>query len=301
MKHSKSFGLITILLTYIIAAAIGIIIFKIFEGENIYIRILLADIIATIVVYLIGSVLKNSSVYDPYWSIQPIVILISATVFYGGFNFGIFMILTAVCYWGIRLTVNWAISFKNLNTQDWRYDNYKHNYPKLFFLINLLGIHLFPTIVVYLVLLPAIAFIQNSAVNMMTLLGFFLCILSATLQLIADKQMQQFRRERVSKDELINTGLWKYARHPNYLGEIIMWWGIYIMMLSVVPDKWLFGIGALINTMMFIFISIPMADKRNSKKPGFAEYVNTTRCLLPIKKSFITNPLNEEETYKNIL
>ena len=301
MKHSKSFGLITILLTYIIAAAIGIIIFKIFEGENIYIRILLADIIATIVVYLIGSVLKNSSVYDPYWSIQPIVILISAKVFYGRFNFGIFMILTAVCYWGIRLTVNWAISFKNLNTQDWRYDNYKHNYPKLFFLINLLGIHLFPTIVVYLVLLPAIAFIQNSAVNMMTLLGFFLCILSATLQLIADKQMQQFRRERASKNELINTGLWKYARHPNYLGEIIMWCGIYIMMLSVAPDKWLFGIGALINTMMFIFISIPMADKRNSKKPGFAEYVNTTRCLLPIKKSFITNPLNEEETYKNIL
>lgn len=284
MKRSKIFGLIIILFSYIIATAIGIITFRIFKGENIYLRILLADITATIVVYLIGTVLKNASVYDPYWSAQPMVILISTAVFYDKFGLGIFMILTAVCYWGIRLSVNWAISFHNLNTQDWRYDNFKHTYPRLFFLISLFGIHLFPTIVVYLVLLPAIAFIQNSAVNMITLLGFLLCILSATLQLIADKQMQQFRRARASKDDLINTGLWKYARHPNYLGEIMMWWGICIMMLSASPDKWFFGIGAFVNTMMFTFISIPMADKRNSAKPGFADYVKRTRCLLPIKK-----------------
>ena len=295
MKHRKVLGLSVILFTYIIAIAVGIVSFRICEGENIYVRILLADITATIAVYLIGSALNNASVYDPYWSIQPMVILICMAVFYDRFNFGILLMLTAVCYWGIRLTVNWAISFKNLNTQDWRYDNLKRNYPKLFFLINLLGIHLFPTIVVYLALLPAVAFVLNSVVNLMTLIGFLLCILSTTLQLVADKQMQQFRRERTSKDELIRTGLWKYARHPNYLGEIMMWWGIFLMLLSTSPDKWFFGIGALVNTMMFIFISIPMTDKRNSRKPGFDEYMNTTRCLLPLKKPIVVNRLDEKK------
>ncbi|MDD3866893.1 MAG: DUF1295 domain-containing protein [Eubacteriales bacterium] len=81
-------------------------------------------------------------------------------------------------------------------------------------------------------------------------------------------------------------GVWKYARHPNYLAEIIFWWGIYLFLVSVRPRLWLLGFGALLNTLMFLFISIPMAEKRLAReKDGYEEYAARTRMLLPIKKS----------------
>ena len=194
------------------------------------------------------------------------------------------LLLLAVWYWGVRLTCNWAYTFKNLAAQDWRYDGFKKKYPRAFQIISLFGINLFPTIVVYLCLLPGVAFIRNSACNVATIIGFAVCVCAATFQLIADIQMHRFRRENAGKNMLIRNGLWKYARHPNYLGEIMMWWGVYIIMLSSAPGMWHLGAGALVNTLMFLFVSIPMADKRNREiRPGFDSYIKETNSLLPFK------------------
>ena len=94
--------------------------------------------------------------------------------------------------------------------------------------------------------------------------------------------MQKYRKNR--NGNFIRTGLWKYSRHPNYLGEILMWWGIAIMSFSVFNDKIYLLVGALLNTLLFLFVSIPMADKRQSKKEGFETYKKETRMLFPIKK-----------------
>ena len=78
----------------------------------------------------------------------------------------------------------------------------------------------------------------------------------------------------------IRTGLWKHGRHPNYACEILMWWGIGLAsVIALGWQNWYLLAGALVNTLMFLFISIPMADKRQSRKPGFAEYKKETRML----------------------
>ena len=100
--------------------------------------------------------------------------------------------------------------------------------------------------------------------------------------LAADTQMQKYRKS--GQHGLIRTGLWKYARHPNYLGEILMWWGIAIQAVSVMPEHWWLVAGAVANTILFFSVSIPLADKRQSAKPGYAEYKASTRSLLPIPK-----------------
>jgi len=263
---------------------VGITVFNAVNGL-LYIRVLLADIAATIVVYIVGLIFNNASIYDPYWSVQPIVIALSLCIYFKTFNAGILMLLFAICLWGLRLTANWAVTFTNLSIQDWRYENFQQTYPRLFPLISLLGIHMFPTLVVFLALLPAIAMIENGLSNKLPIVGLCICLAAIFIQLFADRQMQQFRRHRTDKNQLIRTGLWKYARHPNYLGEILMWWGVYVMMLAVSPQKWVLGVGAVVNTIMFFTVSIPMAEKRNSEKPGYAAYKQETRCLLPIKKA----------------
>jgi len=126
--------------------------------------------------------------------------------------------------------------------------------------------------------------LQESAFNGITLLGFAVCIFAATVQLISDIQMHRFRRVNAGGRTIIRKGLWKHSRHPNYLGEIMMWWGVYIIMLSAAPHMWGLFAGPLINTLMFLFISIPLADKRNRKvRDGFDEYVRETNSLLPFR------------------
>jgi steroid 5-alpha reductase family enzyme len=225
-------------------------------------------------------------VYDPYWSVQPLVIVLFILTRFQVWNLGILMMLIALFYWGIRLTANWAYTFDSLESQDWRYDMLKEKSGKLYPVVSLLGINLFPTVIVFLAVLPAIVFFEKGGSNFFTFVGFALCLLAASLQLFADIQMQRYRKSPHDKSEIINVGLWKYSRHPNYLGEILMWWGVFIMMFSVNPNLWIYGIGALLNTAMFFFISIPMAEKRLANyKANFDNYKKNTRMLLPLKKT----------------
>jgi len=284
MKQSRAVGFLIITAIYFIAAAIGVFLFLLLSDLHIFLRVLIGDAGATIFVFLAGVALGNTSVYDPYWSVAPVVILIGLTIYFSVMSAGIIFLLLAVLYWGIRLTCNWAYTFNNLNTQDWRYDKFKRKFPRIYQLVSFLGINMVPTLVVYLCLLPGITFIQASAFNLITLLGFAICVFSATLQLFADLQMHRFRRENIGKKLIIRTGLWKNVRHPNYLGEILMWWGVYIIMISAVPQVWFLIIGPIANTLLFLIVSIPLADNHNREtRPGFDEYVKETSSLFPLK------------------
>ena len=94
--------------------------------------------------------------------------------------------------------------------------------------------------------------------------------------------MHKFRKNR--DGTFIRRGLWKYSRHPNYLGEILMWWGIGLSVVCATPNAWYLLAGAIANTVLFLAVSIPLAEGRQSQKDGFAEYKKQTRMLLPIKK-----------------
>ena len=94
--------------------------------------------------------------------------------------------------------------------------------------------------------------------------------------------MHKFRKNRTSV--FIRNGLWKYSRHPNYFAEILMWWSVALYAVIIVPEAWYLSFGALLNTLLFLCVSIPMADKRQSVKEGFSEYKSETRMLLPLLK-----------------
>ena len=276
-----------IVAVYVIAVIVGIFSYAYFKGvfigdgveglRGFILPLFLADVAATIVVFIFSLLLKNASVYDPYWSVQPPVILCVALVMCGKFLLGQ-LIFAVVLFWGVRLTANWSYTFKGLEHQDWRYSMLRDKTKKVYPLINFLGIHLFPTIVVYLCILPAVAAVQAHAPFRPLCAVFLLLSVTATVcQGIADTQMHIFRSKGTGG--FIRTGLWKHSRHPNYACEILMWWGIALASISAMPDKWFLCAGAVVNTLMFFSVSIPMADKRQSRKPGFEEYKKATRML----------------------
>ena len=281
IKNSKSKSILVITVIYVLAAALGVAVYMALPFLF-WIRLLIADVAATIFVFVFSVIFKNASVYDPHWSVQPIVI-IAGYALTSNITPATLLLIISIVYWGIRLTGNWAYVFGGLNHQDWRYTKFENETGRLYPFINFTGIHMVPTLIVYLTTLPAVFVIrQELRANIGSFIGMVVCVGAATLQLVADTQMHKYRKS--GQHGLIRTGLWKYARHPNYLGEILMWWGIAIQAVSVMPEHWWLVAGAVANTILFFSVSIPLADKRQSAKPGYAEYKAGTRSLLPIPK-----------------
>ncbi|MCL1898466.1 MAG: DUF1295 domain-containing protein [Micrococcales bacterium] len=296
-KLSKPIGLGVICLVYAATLGVGLAVFTALPGTHFFVRLLVADVGATVFIYFASLVFGNASLYDPYWSVAPVAISVGTALSQSQISPAGWLVLVAIGFWGVRLTCNWAHTFTNLATQDWRYDLFKNRFPRLFPLISLAGIMLFPTLVVYLCLLPAVQVLrQPSQSNALVVAGFTVCLVATLLQLAADRQMHRFRRNQAgqpgqagltsqgSQSALMQAGLWHHARHPNYLGEILMWWGVFAMVLAQGWTQAALGAGALVNTLMFWFISMPMADRRNrAVRLGFDDYFRQTNALLPFK------------------
>ena len=276
MKN-KVTSILIIAVIYVLATIVGVITFNNLDSDWM-INLLIADVVATIVVFIFSLVFKNASVYDPYWSVQPIVIL---ALLVDEVNLTVILTLAVVFLWAIRLTANWTYTFKNMYHQDWRYTMLKEKTKKFYPIINFLGIHLVPTLIVYGCTLPAAYLVVSAHQPGFGLAFYLISLLAVTLQLVSDIQMHKYRKNRTTP--FIRNGLWKYSRHPNYLGEILMWWGVALVALAL-TDMWLAIGGAVLNTLLFLFVSIPMADKRQSQKEGFLDYKKQTRMLLPLKK-----------------
>lgn len=281
LKQNRTASFVIITLIYILAAACGIAVYNILTFSW-WLNLLIADAAATVLTFVFSVLLCNASVYDPYWSVQPIVILAAFAI--GKELTAVrVLLLVAVIIWGVRLTANWAYTFADLTHQDWRYTMLKEKTGKMYPFVNFTGIHMVPTLIVYACTLPAVyAFLHDSVWNAGSIIFFFVSFGSAVLQGVADFQMHRFRKNRTGN--FMRDGLWKYSRHPNYLGEILMWWGIALSVVSVFPNRWYLAAGALANTILFLVVSIPMADGRQSRKMGFAEYKNETRMLLLVRK-----------------
>lgn len=281
IKNSRAKSFITVAIIYLIAIGVGIIVFEMLPF-NTLVSLLIADIISTVFVFMYSVIFSNASVYDPYWSVIPCVVVIYAAITQG-FNVISTFVFIAVLLWGIRLTANWAYTFNGLNHQDWRYTMLNEKTGKLYPLINFVGIHLVPTLVVYGCIVPCVmSFTSQLSFNAGSLIFFILAICAVALQGTSDYQMHKYKKNR--NGPFIRNGLWKYCRHPNYLGEISMWWATGLCVVCAMPQCWYILLGALANTLLFVFVSIPMAEKKQSKKEGFEQYKKETRYLFPIPK-----------------
>ncbi len=279
IKASRAMSFSAVALVYLSAIAAGIALYRLCPLPF-ALALLVADTAATVLVFLFSLLFQNASVYDPYWSVQPPVI-VTAFALGGSSPLGL-LLLVPIWFWAIRLTANWAYTFRGLEHQDWRYTMLKEKTGAFYPLINFVGIHMVPTLVVYGCTLPAVyALREGLGITPGSVIFCLLAVLSATMQGIADLQMHRYRKKKGAP--FIRCGLWKYSRHPNYLGEILQWWCIALAVLAAGASPFLL-LGALANTLLFLLVSIPLADGRQSKKEGWEAYKRETRMLLPVYK-----------------
>lgn len=278
----KTFGLLVLMMVYLVATSLGLLLaFFIKDYFPMLITVLLCDVFATVIVWAFGVLFKTASMYDPYWSIQTFIIYLTMLIYYNNFNFFTIIPLVAIGLYSIRLTVNFIIGFDSLSYIDWRYRMLSKKTGKAFQLVNLFGICMFPTLVVYSASIPLFIYSTLESFSYIDIIGSLIVIGGTIIELISDIQMKKFIKTRSSREEVVNIGLWKYSRHPNYLGEISIWFGVAFILIFNNINYWYFIFGAIINLLMFIFISIPMEERHMRQyKPNLDKYIKTTSPIL---------------------
>ncbi|MBQ9448297.1 MAG: DUF1295 domain-containing protein [Acholeplasmatales bacterium] len=287
INKKKLYGLVVLLISYITAYLAGFTVFNLLKDKvDLYVNLLLADLAATVIIYLIGLLYNTASIYDPYWSLQSIVIGVSLVIYTHNVNAGIITYLVIILMYSARLTGNFIIGFNDISYIDWRYKMLKEKSGKLYFLVNLFGIHIFPTLVVYAATLPMIGYIRNNMeFKIYDIAGLVVMVVGIIYEIYSDLAMIKFKKERKSNKEVIDIGLWRYSRHPNYFGEIVFWFGVFITFWLHDLGNWYFMFGAVAILLMFIFISIPMQERHLEEyKRDYRSYKRRTRMLIPLRK-----------------
>jgi steroid 5-alpha reductase family enzyme len=283
--RSRSVSFVWVTVVYVVAVAAGAGVFAALTDLHPAVAVLIADLVATVVVFIGSMIFRNSSMYDAYWSVIPPFI---AWAFASrGSNIPVgrtVLLMLALGVWAIRLTTNWARGWTGLQHEDWRYVMLRKDAKVPGWIIDFSGVHLYPTLQVWvacLAMYPALT-IGTRSLNVFDVLGAAIIVLAALVQLIADEQMRSHRRSSPSVP--CRTGLWGLSRHPNYFGEATVWWGVWVFGLAGDPSSWWWTlIGPVTMTALLRGASTPMMDKRSlERRPGYDALMRELPAMLPI-------------------
>ncbi len=244
---------------------------------------LAADLAATAVVFAASVTLDNTSVYDPYWSVAPLFIAMWWAAAGDGTPARTAIILVLLGLWGTRLTANFLIGWKGLDHEDWRYSEYRRFGMARYWAVSLVGLHLMPTLVVFGALLPLHAALTEPAAGLgiTDALAVLIALAALGVESAADRAKRRFSASARPK-AILDTGVWAWSRHPNYLGEVGFWWGMFGFAVAVGPGHLWTVIGPVGMTALFWFVSIPLMDRRMlERRPGYRRHLEQMPALVP--------------------
>jgi steroid 5-alpha reductase family enzyme len=283
-RLTRTASLALCLAAYALAAGVAVLVCRLLPWRSPIVAAGIADCAATVAIFAFSVALDNSSVYDPYWSVAPVPICLFWILRVGaGFSLRQIVVPVLLLVWAIRLTVNWVRRWRGLSDEDWRYSDYRR-FGAGYWPISFLGFHFFPTVIVFagcLSLIPVLA-AGSRRIGLLDLLGLCATAGAILIESSADRQLRRFVTSPREHGRILDEGLWAFSRHPNYFGEVLFWWGLYIFGLAANPAWWWTIVGPLVVSVLFLTVSVPMMDRRMlARHPGYAEVIATRSALVP--------------------
>ncbi len=282
---SKAAGAVVSAAAYVVALVVAVLVVRATGLTGSLAQTALGTLVATVVIFAGSMLMGNSSMYDPYWSVQPLALAgYYVWTGWGSLSGRQAIILALAFLYAVRLTSNFYRDWPGLTKEDFRYAGFRQSTGPLYWPVSFLGIHLFPTIMVFLGCLPMWVAARPDAAGLgwLDIVGTVVVLIAVGLAFVADEQLRRFREDPANWGRSIESGLWAMSRHPNYLGEITTWWGFWLLALAAGLGWWWTVVGAVAITLMFVFESVPMMEKRALATRGcYAEYRRQTPMLLP--------------------
>lgn len=282
--NKRTTDLLQIVFIYLVIGVSGYFAYIYSPFKEEILSFLFADLVMTVVCFLFSVIKKNSSVYDAYWSVIPFYFVVAWTLqYYEYLTLFHYIAFLVVSLWSWRLTLNWVRSWSGFEHEDWRYIDLARKTKAFYPFVNFLGIHLFPTVMVFAGMWPLFFTLGKIEFNIpLFAAGVLTGLVGIFFEFQADNELAKFRRRaNPKKEDLLNTGIWSRSRNPNYLGEMLFWVGLAIIGTAFGAPYYAWA-GSIAMISMFLFISIPMKEKRmEERRPDFGEHKKKVPLLIP--------------------
>lgn len=238
-------------------------------------------------IWLLSLPLKDASIVDMFWGLGFVVVAWVTWGLADGDPTRKLLIAVLITIWGVRLSV--YIAWRNIgHGEDPRYQAMREKAGDKFPLLSLIRVFLLQGVVMWIVSLPVQAgqiAESPAAPTIWDCLGISIWFVGVVFESVGDFQLARFKSKPENQGTVLNTGLWRYTRHPNYFGDFLMWWGIYLIALASSPAlTWWTVIGPLIMSFFLMRISgVTLLEKslKESKGAAYDEYIRRTNAFFP--------------------
>ncbi|MFW6311415.1 MAG: DUF1295 domain-containing protein [Nanoarchaeota archaeon] len=247
---------------------------------NIYLELILVVFGYFLLFYIIGLIKKDNSFVDIGWGLGFIVITLYSLLSVQATPVD-YIIFFMVSIWGLRLT--WHISDRKLGApEDFRYQKWREEW-NYFYIRSFLQIYMLQGILLYIIAYPAVKLIISPETNIgwVGFLGICIWIIGFAFEVIADWQLKKFLQNRNDENKIMDSGLWKYSRHPNYFGESVVWIGVFLLTFDVTGSL-LTVVSPISITLLIRFVSgVPLLEKRFENNARYQKYAKQTNIFFP--------------------
>jgi steroid 5-alpha reductase family enzyme len=234
-------------------------------------------------IWLLSLVRRDASAIDPFWGLGFIVAVVSYFLLTDGFAGRRILVIVLVSVWGLRLAV--YLAWRNRGKgEDPRYQAMRAKRPNSFWWYSYFQVFLLQAFLLWIVAAP-LAAAQGGAeplhFSILDYAGVVVWAIGFLFEVVGDAQLALFRRDPANKGTVLQTGLWRYTRHPNYFGEAIIWWGIWL--IAAGAHGYWSVYGPVVITLLLLRVSgVTLLEKSlKESKPGYADYVRRTSPFIP--------------------
>jgi len=238
-------------------------------------------LLVAIMAWTISLAKRDVGIVDSLWSLMILLTLLIylAAAESTGPRAGLLTVLLTV--WALRLSIHIAVR-NHGRPEDHRYQAIRANNQPYFELKSVYIVFLFQGLLAWVICLPVVAAVSGETPPG-PLDVFAVCLWLAGLffEAVGDFQLARFRRTRNTSTQVLDSGLWRYTRHPNYFGEALIWWGFYLAALSA--GAWWTFFAPLLMTVLLLRVSgVALLEKDIAqRRPAYREYISRTNAFLP--------------------
>jgi steroid 5-alpha reductase family enzyme len=187
-----------------------------------------------------------------------------------------------VILWGLRLAIYIFIRNRG-KKEDFRYAKWRKDWGKSWILRSYLQVFILQGFFMLSIAYPLFLYDSNQvkALNCLDLIGMLAWLLGFFFEAVGDHQLSRFKQDPANKGQIMDQGLWRYTRHPNYFGEALMWWGIFVLTLNTSLGWAAIFSPVIITTLLLRVSGVPLLEKKYADNPQYRDYVRRTSSFLP--------------------
>jgi steroid 5-alpha reductase family enzyme len=243
---------------------------------------LAAILILFTILWVVSLRLENSSIADVAWG--PGILVVGLTYYFtsNGRTLRAHLTLALLAIWAIRLAAHLYIRMR-LQGEDFRYVKWREEYDH-WWLVSYFKVFLLQAVVGWIISLPiyfAIVSVAPASLTVLDYLGVLLFVAGLVFESVGDEHLRRFRADRANRGKVLDSGLWRYTRHPNYFGEALLWWGFGVIGVATGGLPGL--LGPAIMTYLLLYVSgVALLESTLIEKPGYIQYVGRTPAFLPL-------------------